>query len=76
MAEKKTLSAKTVEKMAERVALFKGRPWSWSEFNATKSNVRRHIAEEGATEKQLEEFDRIIEKAPIVGGSFNTWSGD
>lgn len=76
MVKKKTLSNETVRKMAEHVSLFKGRPWSWSEFNATKSTVRHHLAEEGASKEQLEEFDRIIEKAPIVGGSFNAWSGD
>jgi len=76
MTEKKTLSDETVRKMADHVALFKGRPWSWSEFNATKSNVRRNLAEEGATEEQLKEFDRIIDEAPIAGGSFNAWSGD
>ena len=76
MKKKKMLSDETIKKIAERVALFKGRPWSWSEFNATKSNVRHNLKEEGATEKQLKEFDRIIEEAPVVGGSFNAWSGD
>lgn len=76
MEEKKTISDEAVKKLAERVILFKGRPWSWSEFNATKSNVRRHLAEEGAAPEQLEEFGRIIDEAPIIGGSFNPWSGD
>ncbi len=76
MTEKKILNDETARKMAEQVALFKGRPWSWSEFNATKSNVRHNLKEEGATEEQLKEFDRIIDEAPIAGGSFNAFSGD
>ncbi len=73
---KKFLTDEEVKQVTEHVISFKGRPWSESEFNATKTNNRRQLAEDGATEEQLKEFDRIINEAPIIGGSFNTWSGD
>lgn len=72
----KEVADKKIEELASRMILFKGRPWSWSEFNSLVTTVRSQLIEESATEKQLKKFSDLIAAAPIVGGSFNAWSGD
>jgi hypothetical protein len=60
----------------KRVAVFKGHPWSESEFNAECYHMRFFLARMGATEDQLKLYDRLVAEIPVKGGRFNPYSGD
>ncbi len=61
---------------AAGVIAYKGRPWSWTEYNASYYPALERLRSRGATKTQIALFERLCAEAPIKGGSFNPWSGD
>lgn len=57
-------------------ALYKGMPWSQTEYHAAYASAYEHLKSQGATPAQLELFRRLCDEAPVKGGRFNSWSGD
>lgn len=65
-----------VERAAQGVISYKGRPWSQTEYNMGYYNTLENLQKRGATEAQLERFKKLCDEAPVKGGGFNPWSGD
>ncbi len=74
--KEKIIADQKIKDLTSHVILFKGRPWSETEFKAMVAAVHDQLMEDGATKEQLQKFNQLIKTAPIIGGSFNTWSGD
>jgi hypothetical protein len=67
---------KQVEDAARGLASYKGRPWSQTEYNMAWAGTESNLRKAGATIAQLELFRKITDDLPVVGGGFNSWSGD
>lgn len=65
-----------VEFWAKQAVIAKGSPWSQTEFMANCSSIRHCLQKDGATDKQLALFDKLVDEAPTKGGRFNSYSGD
>ncbi|MCX5788839.1 MAG: hypothetical protein NTX64_10095 [Elusimicrobia bacterium] len=65
-----------IKASAKGVASQKGRPWSQTEYNASWGYTYDALKRDGATKAQLELFEKLTAEAPVIGGSFNPWSGD
>lgn len=70
------LSDGLIRGAAQGAAGMKGRPWSSTEYNANLASTRANLELGGATQSQLELFDRLADDAPTLNGGFNPWSGD
>jgi len=65
-----------IKSVAKEVIYYKGQPYSQTEFNFTYVNALYYLENKGATQKQIQEFEKLVEDAPIKGGHFNRYSGD
>ncbi len=65
-----------IEAAARSAASQKGRPWSQTEYDANRAQIAYHLQLHGATQEQLRLFYELTDKAPILNGGFNPWSGD
>lgn len=70
------VSKKVLGKAINDVVCKKGHPYSKSEFNGICFEKEEKLKKAGATKKQIEHFNDEINKAPIIGGRFNKYSGD
>lgn len=75
-ARRKPLMVEDVRRAAARVTSHKGGMWSETEFNHESHVGRESLKNQGATKRQLELYDKLIEAAPVIGGCFNRFSGD
>ena len=71
-----SLSDDSIRASAKGVAMNKGRPWSQTEYNASWGYTYDALKRDGATAAQLKLFEKLTAEAPVIGGSFNPWSGD
>ena len=70
------LTDERIRSAARGVAAHKGRPWSSTEYNMSYGMTYDSLERAGATPEQLQLFEKLCAEAPIIGGSFNPWSGD
>jgi len=76
VSKRKSLMVEDVRQAAARATSHKGGTWSETEFNVGKYEIRESLKNRGATRRQLELYDKLVEAAPIIGGCFNRFSGD
>jgi len=70
------LSREIIEAAAQHAAMYKGMPWSQSEYEAGVYEIEQKLIAKGASEEDLTLYHELCDKAPIQGGRFNPWSGD
>ncbi len=62
-----------IEEIAEILIKQKGRPLSESEWNCKVYHEKEHLKRNGATKKQLEKIEKLVNDAP---GKWIAYSGD
>jgi hypothetical protein len=65
-----------VRARAAAVSIYKGYPWSQTEYNSAYYPALENLKSAGATDEQIALFERLCAEAPLRGGRFNPWSGD
>ncbi|HVA66597.1 MAG TPA: hypothetical protein VNK24_06705 [Elusimicrobiota bacterium] len=70
------LSREIIEAAAQHAAMYKGMPWSRSEYEAGVYEIEQKLVAKGASEEDLKLYRELCDKAPVQGGRFNPWSGD
>jgi len=76
MKKKKKITDEDIKKAAARAADYKGGAWGATEFQAMVASILYHLEKDGATPKQIKKFNRLVDEAPVIGKSFNPYSGD
>lgn len=71
-----SVSNESLDRAVREVLAFKCRTWDEDEFNCVYLVRKERLIKEGATQKQLEEFDAKISEAPTIDGEFNMYNDD
>ncbi|HVC08347.1 MAG TPA: hypothetical protein VNH15_00225 [Elusimicrobiota bacterium] len=70
------LPREIIEKAAQSAAMYKGMPYSQSEYEASVYEIAQKLIARGASEEDIKLYRELCDKAPIQGGRFNPWAGD
>jgi hypothetical protein len=75
-ADAPALTDDDVRARASATTLYKGYPWSSTEYNSAYYPALERLKADGATPEQVALFVSLCDAAPLKGGRFNPWSGD
>ena len=70
------LSDEAVRASVKSLASYKGGVWSATEYDVYRYGAYESLKARGASARQLALFETLCDGAPVIGGRFNSWSGD